>query len=54
MSISIQSVVHGTWFEDYVEYLYSSAAYYENGAGLFYDIVDFREVSSESSASDSE
>ena len=47
--------VSGVWrlVDDYTEYTYSSAGYYEAGLRSFYKLHDFRKVS-ESSPSDSE
>lgn len=48
--------VNGKWrlVDDFTKYPYSSAGFYENGEKGLVNIVDFREVTSESSASDSE
>ena len=48
--------VSGVWnlVNDYTDFKYSSAGYYEKGLTSFYELVDFREVYSESSSSDSE
>lgn len=48
--------VSGVWdlVHDFVEYNYSSARHYELGEKPYYDLIDFRNVISESSTSDSE
>ncbi len=48
--------VSGKWnlVEDYTKYAYSSAGFYERGEEGIVEIVDFRDVISESSGSDSE
>lgn len=51
-----QNPVSGKWnlVKDYTDYPYSSAGYYEIGIDPEYEICDYRNVNSESSASDSE
>ena len=48
--------VSGKWSlaEDFVEYPYSSARYYETGVHGHIIVRDYRDISSESSANDSE
>ena len=48
--------VSGVWnlVSDFADFKYSSASYYERGESSFYNLIDYRSVGSESSASDSE